>query len=247
MNPFRLLVCLSLLCLPAFADAQEVGDSSFSRLNTFSIVGEYSNDSSHIFLGRAENRKIGDIGVQYQRRLAHRRAFDFSYMAELRPAVVESDPTSDGILVVTLPKPYTINYGRVPVRKCVQNSFAAKGFLPDGQPYSQTINLTCGRRMVVGQAFSPIGFRLNLKPRHRIQPTFSILGGYMFSTEKIPTIADGSYNFTFEVGAGFDFFRSHRRSMRLEYAVQHYSNAGSGVTNTGVDSGLIKLSYAFGR
>ncbi len=69
----------------------------------------------------------------------------------------------------------------------------------------------------------------------------------MFSTEKIPTIADGSYNFTFEVGAGFDFFRSHRRSMRLEYAVQHYSNAGSGVTNTGVDSGLIKLSYAFGR
>jgi len=38
MNPFRLLVCLSLLCLPAFADAQEVGDSSFSRLNTFSVA-----------------------------------------------------------------------------------------------------------------------------------------------------------------------------------------------------------------
>ena len=50
-----------------------------------------------------------------------------------------------------------------------------------------------------------------------------------------------------EFGAGLEYFLSQSRSMRFEYQVQHFSNAYTANTNPGVDSGLFKLSYTFGR
>ena len=57
----------------------------------------------------------------------------------------------------------------------------------------------------------------------------------------------GPLTFTFEFGVGLEFYSSATRSMRLEYQVQHYSNAYTANANPGVDSGFIKLTYAFGR
>ncbi len=193
----------------------------------------------------AENRKIGAIGFQYQRLLVHRRVLDFSYVAELRPAILESDPTSISTLVQTAPAPVTYPPGQpTAVVQCLAGS--SPSFTnSSGQTYH--IVYTCGRRTVVGQGFSPAGLRVNLLPRHRLQPTFSALGGYMFSTQPVPIINAGSYNFTFEFGGGFEFYRTHRQSIRLEYQVQHFSNKNSAIANPGVDSGLVKVTYAFGR
>jgi Lipid A 3-O-deacylase (PagL) len=51
----------------------------------------------------------------------------------------------------------------------------------------------------------------------------------------------------FQVGAGIEYFRTSTQSMRLEYQLQHFSNAYTAPTNYGVDSGLFKFTYTFGR
>ena len=94
------LALSSLLSLALTAVAQEPTDPAYSRLNTFSGFFEYSNDSSHIILGQAENRKIGAIGFQYQRRLVHRRLLDFSFTAEARPGMIESAQLCISLLAI---------------------------------------------------------------------------------------------------------------------------------------------------
>lgn len=236
------MFCLWVCVASVFAQGT---DSSYSRLNTFSGFGEYSNDSSHIILGRSLNRKIGAIGVQYQRRLIHRRMLDFYYTAEFRPVILESDPMGSGTTTITVPLPGVLHSGPNAVIDCHAGSFSVN---EPGESYTSV--LTCGRRLSWAQGLSPVGFRVNGMTRHRLQPTFSALGGYLLSTHELPTDQPGptgSFNFTFEFGAGLEFYRSGTQSMRLEYQVQHYSNAYTALANPGVDSGFIKLTYAFGH
>jgi len=253
MRLARLGLSIVLLFIPLTALSQEVPDALYSRLNTFSSFVEYSNDSSRIILGDARNRKIGALGFQYQRRLVNRGLWNFSYAAEMRPGMLESDPTQTDITVQILPVVSAGVYTRDsthPVLLCRSSN----------TPYSISINystgpvlntgnylIVCGRRTVIEQSFSPAGMRFNLMPRHRLQLTFSSLGGYMFSTQEVPVPTAGSFNYTFEFGAGLEFFRSHNRSVRLEYQMQHYSNKKTANLNPGVDSGFFKLTYAFGR
>ena len=69
----------------------------------------------------------------------------------------------------------------------------------------------------------------------------------MLSAKKIPLDDAGSFNFTFEVGLGLELYQSPSRSIRLEYQIQHFSNAYTAQTNYGVDNGLFKLTYNFGK
>jgi len=241
-----------LLCIPLTAFSQEGSASTYSRLNTFSGFVEYSNDSSHMILGDARNRKIGALGFQYQRRLVNRRRWNLSYTAEMRPGMLESDPTWIYTNVITAPASEAGVYPQAPVAvmRCVASSIAYITTLssPTGPiVYSGDYVYTCSRRSVVEQSFSPAGMRFNLMPRRRLQLTFSSFGGYMFSTQEVPIPDAGSFNYIFEFGGGLEFFRSRNRSVRLEYQVQHYSNKKTAEYNPGVDSGLIKLTYAFGR
>jgi hypothetical protein len=237
-----------LLCLAFPIAAQEPSDATYSRLNTFSGFSEYSNDSSHIILGNAENRKIGAIGFQYQRRLVNRRLWNFSFTAEIRPGMLESDPTLIETVTYKLPPPpITVPYPETPVVVCRGATYTLTGQSPTGQQFSNVVTDTCARRTVIEQGFSPAGVRFNLMPRHRLQLTFSSFAGYMFSTQDVPIPDAGSFNYTFEFGGGLEFFSSRTRSVRLEYQVQHFSNKQTADQNPGVDSGLIKLTYAFGR
>jgi hypothetical protein len=239
-----------LLGFALAASAQQPGETLYSRLNTFTGFFEYSNDSTHIILGNAENRKIGAIGFQYQRRLVYRRLWNFSFTVEMRPGMLESDPVQTVSTYQTLPTIFTFSGGPVPIGRCVAGD----------TPYNQTVTTptgpvtyagrvvgTCGRRTVIEQGLSPAGVRFNLLPRRRLQPTFSSNAGYMFSTQQVPVPNAGTFNYTFEFGAGLEFFRSRTRSMRLEYQVQHFSNKKTADANPGVDSGFVKLTYAVGR
>ncbi len=102
---------------------------------------------------------------------------------------------------------------------------------------------------------SPLGAKLNLLPGRRLQPVFTLLGGSMFSTRPIPISQAGSFNFTLEVGAGIELFHSAidapsrfgQRSLRVEYRYHHLSNGFTAQENPGIDSGLLQVTYAFGR
>jgi opacity protein-like surface antigen len=132
--------------------------------------------------------------------------------------------------------------------QCIAGQRTFSGTDPNtGVFYSETISTACGRQWTYAQGLSPAGTRINLLPRRRLQPTASFLAGYVLSTKKIPIDTAGAFNFTFEFGAGLEYYQSPSRSISLEYQIQHFSNAHTAVSNPGVDNGLFKLTYNFGR
>jgi hypothetical protein len=230
------------------AQAKPDGPDVFGAKNTFGVMAEYSNDSSHIVLGRSENIKLGALGLQYSRRLFRTRYFNFSYAAEFRPVILQSIPTFTETDVQTSPDPIVFVYGPNLVSRCSAETipYSFKTGVP---PVTEagTITITCGRQMNYAQGLSPVGFAVNFRPKHRLQPTFRTLEGYIFSTKPLPVASAGSFNFAFELGVGLEYFVAAKRSVRVEYQLQHYSNGYTADANPGVDSGIFKLTYNFGR
>jgi Lipid A 3-O-deacylase (PagL) len=249
MKPAVVASLAVLLILVSAAKAQTRDSTSFGSKNTYSAFVEYSNDSSHIILGVAPNRRFASVGFQYERRLLSNRAFVWRYAAEFRPLILESDPTATlTISIITPPPAITITEPAAAAPQCVAGQRTISGTDPiTGIHYSENILTTCGRRWTYAQGLSPAGTRINLLPHRRLQPTASFLAGYMLSTKNIPVDSAGAFNFTFEFGAGLEYYQSQSRSIRFEYQIQHLSNAYTAETNPGIDNGLFKMTYNFGR
>jgi hypothetical protein len=237
MKPALVASLAVLLVFLSTANAQTEGATTIGRKNTYSAFVEYANDSSHIVLGRAPNRKFAALGIQYERRLVANRKLTLRYAAEFRPLILERDVTEIETFIETIGGPDTIVNPPVAVTRCT----------PSTEVFSFTIEISCSHRWSYAQGLSPFGTRMNFRPSHRLQPTASLFAGYLLSSKKIPIDTAGSFNFSFEIGAGIEYFLSPSRSMRFEYQLQHFSNAYTASTNPGVDSGLFKLSYTFGK
>jgi hypothetical protein len=240
------LFALILSCCSAFSQIAPA-PAYYSRLNTFGIFGEYSNDSSHIILGASENRKLLNFGGTYTRRVLLNRFVDGQYMLEVRPIMLESDPLAHQTIHVTAPPPpatYTSEYATGAACRPFSGSFTT---VVQGVTFSQTDTITCGRQWTFGEGFSPAGFKWNFRPRHHIQPVISVLTGYMFATKPIPVSDAGSWNFTFEFGGGIEWYRSATHSLRLEYRIHHISNDYTAAANPGIDNGLFQMTYSFGH
>lgn len=242
----KLHLCLALLLSATVLTAQVREAEPYSRRNTFAVFAEYANDSSHIILGVSPNRKIGAFGFRYERRLFRAKSFAFSYAGEFRPVVLESDPVSILTYMQITPTPGTGTGSPSQVLRC-QQGVEPYQFTTDTQVFSGTITTTCGREITFASGLAPVGIRASWRTHERLQPTISSNGGYLLSTRPIPIPNAGSFNFTFEFGAGVEYFYSGQRSVRLEYQIQHLSNHYTAYTNPGVDNGLFKLTYAFGR
>jgi hypothetical protein len=188
--------------------------------------------------------KLGVVGLQYQRRLIANRHLVWSYGMEFRPVIIESNPTATDTDVVTFPGTPSQIFPGTPeaTAKCVP-AFVT---FPSS-PAVETLTQTCSREITYAQGFFPFGMKLNLRTRSRLQPTLSSYEGYILSTRPVPTASAGSFNFNFEIGAGLEYYRSRHSSVRVEYQVQHFSNHGTATQNPGVDNGLVKLTYSFGR
>ena len=243
MKPAAVASLAVLLILVSAANAQVGEATGFGSKNTYSAFLEYANDSSHIVLGSSPNRKFASFGLQYERRLLANHAVVWRYAAEFRPLILESDTTQTLTAVVTTPPP-SITFVNQPtsVLRCTPGQTTFSGLL-----FFETISATCSRRWTYAQGLSPVGTRINLMAHRRLQPTASVLIGYMLATKKIPIDTAGAFNFTFEFGAGVEYYQSQSRSIRLEYQIQHFSNAYTANANPGVDSGLFKLTCNFGR
>lgn len=229
--------------------AVEQASGQYDRRQTFAIFGDYSNDSSHIVLGKAPNRKWGEVGFQYEYRLTDGPRLSWRYTAEFRPLAWESDVTTTTTLYrISPPPPYTVVSPATATLTCQPGSYTSSSTDPStGILYTATYVNTCGRHWTYVTGFSPFGSRINLRPHARLQPTANLLAGLLVSAKQIPLPGAGSFNFTFEVGAGLEYYLRPARSLRLEYQYQHFSNAATATDNPGVDNGLFKLTYAFGR
>lgn len=244
------LIVIALLAGSAAAHSQaSTSGAFFARNNTFSFFSAYSNDSSHILMGGAENRKLMEFGVSYGRKLFVNRIVNWQYNGELLPVALESDPELQTVFNQTYPSARTYDVNDIQTfghcvggeRGTYSDSFY--GVVTSSGSYAST----CTRRWTIGEAISPIGFQWNFLPHRKMQPFFIGHGGYMYSTQPIPIPTAGSFNFTFDLGAGIELFRSKTRSIRAEYRIHHISNHNTAQDNPGIDNGLFQLTCSFGR
>jgi Lipid A 3-O-deacylase (PagL) len=218
---------------------------------SWSLFSEYSPDSSHIFLGIAEQRKFFNIGGGFTQRLLLKRYVGMSYMAEVKPIMLESDPTLKE-LITTLSDPYgTVQFDdkllpALPVIS-VGPSLITRSRTLNGATYIATYELFYSRRWTYAFGLSPIGLRTTLRPYSRIQPDLTLLGGFVVSPRDIPVFDSSAFNFTFSFGAGVELFQRSKHATRLEYRILHMSNKNIGENNPGVDSQMIQASYVWGK
>ena len=241
---------LAPIVLAAGAFAQASPETPYyARVNSFGFFAAYSNDSSRILLGVAQNRKLLDFGASWSRRLFLDRVVNWQYSGEILPVALESDPMAVIVQIQTAPAMVTSTYPYGPIVSCNTQPTPYSYIDPTtGTTYSGTQDFVCkGRRWTVGEAISPVGMQWNFLPRRKTQPFFIGHGGYMYSTQEIPINGAGSFNFTFDLGAGIELYRSKTRSIRAEYRYHHISNHGTAIENPGVDNGLFQVTYAFGR
>jgi opacity protein-like surface antigen len=255
------LAALTTLFIASAAVAQSSPESPyFARKNTFSFFGAYSNDSSHMLLGVAENRKLLDFGAGYSRRLFVDRIVNWQYSFEILPVALDSDPVQRDTSTVTdvfnngMPTFTFTNVSSSPTGLACTSSTTTQTFSLYQIPTQTLVGtetvvsvFSCTRRWVIGEAISPIGFQWNFMPRKKLQPIVVGHGGYMYSTQPIPIDNAGSFNFTFDLGAGFELFQTKGRSIRAEYRYHHISNHSTAEENPGIDNGVFQLTYSFGR
>jgi opacity protein-like surface antigen len=245
---FQPAVLLIFILISANSLAQKVQEiPSFTRLNTFGAFGAYSNDSSHMLLGIAENRKLLSLGISYNRRLWFNRLLNWQYSAELLPVALESDPlqvTTTTFTYTNPPLTFTTTNSTPTTAACHDSS--ASGSIPGGGPTFSYV-ATCQRRWTIGEALSPVGFQWNFFTRHKAQPFFVGHGGYMYTGQTIPITNAGNFNFTFDLGVGIELFRTRTESVRAEYRYHHISNDWTAMQNPGIDNGLVQVTYTFGR
>jgi hypothetical protein len=229
--------------------AQGRDDSPYyARANTLGILGEYSWDSSHMLLGAAENRELLNVGVSYSRKLWINHIVNWQYDGELLPVALESDPTATEIVQYSGPNGMTTSYNLgAALISCTKTTTDYTVITePGGTPLNYSVTDYCsGRQWTIGEAMSPVGFQWNFLPRHKTQGLLEGHGGYMYSTRPIPITSAGSFNFTVDIGGGFETFLSKSRSMRIEYRYHHISNHGTARENPGIDNGLIQVMYCF--
>lgn len=252
---YRLCLIFAALALagwPTFAQAQVSSRGIFSdeihpRRNTLGIIGAYSWNSSHMLLGDAERRKLVNFGVSYSRRLLLTRAVDWQYDGEVLPVTLEGDPLTLYVDNQTSPTVTTTTAIGTPAVLCSPTIFDYKFTDPGDITYAGTETISChGRQWTVGEAMSPVGMRLNLLPHRRLQPFFDGHGGYLYTTRPIPVPFAGSFNFTFDFGAGLEIYHKETQSIRVEYRFHHISNKDTASQNPGIDNGLLQFTYGFG-
>lgn len=252
-NRFRLylLVFLMPVLLAFAAKAQTPPENPYyARVNTFGFFTAYSNDSSHILLGDAESRKLFNVGFSYNRRIFLDRIVNWQYSGEILPVALESDPQSRVVANQTYPTVTTFVYNNQgTVVSCAPITEPYTVYLENGTIYSSgTYTSFCaGHIWNIGEAISPVGMQWNFLPRLKMQPFFTSHGGYMYTTHPIPIDEAGSFNFTFDLGAGIELYRSESRSIRAEYRYHHISNHDTAEENPGIDNGVFQITYSFGR
>lgn len=240
----RLLAAPLLVFLTVLpATAQEL--KAYSRRNAFSIFTEYSNTSSHIILGVSQNRRLVGVGLTYTRRVVHTSYADLNYAVELHPVTLFQQPYATDTLIRfgTIPVVGANSSTGTTISPCRAGTILEPGFPLPGVTYTRT----CETRWSYTGGLSPLGVRINIAPRKRLQPFVVGNAGFLVSTHDIPYANSARFNFTFEFGVGLELFHNHSRSIAAEYRIHHLSNAYRAYNNPGIDNQIVKLTYTFGH
>lgn len=230
------------VCLSAFvvsATGQE--PRGFGGVWSYGVSATYSPDSSHILIGDSEQRQVWTLGANYSHILRDGPRFRFDYEAAVMPVWEERDPTVtgteffvDGQAIIT---------PQAPVR-VVNETSRPVGTLLTGSGITAPIYALFGTENTYAAAVTPLGARVSAMPRWRVQPTFALDLGFVVGSRALPVDESTRFNFTFALGPGIQFYSDAHTSWQVEYVYRHFSNAGLGDQNPGVDQGVVRLTVS---
>jgi len=109
----------------------------------------------------------------------------------------------------------------------------------------QSVALTTERRSVFGAAILPLGERVVVNPRQRLQASLYSSGGFAYFTRRILSEGATRLNINVQFGTEFEFVINDRRSVTFGYTINHLSNGNIHYKNPGLDANLFYLDYAF--
>ncbi|HEX4022962.1 MAG TPA: acyloxyacyl hydrolase [Acidobacteriaceae bacterium] len=214
----------------------------WSRKNSFGLFVEGAPTSSHMLIGTTRQRVLLALGGAYSRRIFVTGPVAFSYNVEFRPVMMESDPVLRS-LNSFLKGPVSFT----PAMPVIN----PHNLIEDPNLVMYTIggynDAVFGRRWTYAGGLSPLGFQFHFLNRHRWQPELIGQAGFMVSPRDLPIFNSSQFNFTFQFGAGLEYYYANQRSLMFEYRYHHFSNDFTGTNNPGTDSGVYKLTYWFGH
>ena len=234
------LACLSLQGIAV--QAQEAG--GFGGVQSFGFSSSFSNDSSHILIGEAEDRRVWTLGAEYTRLLRMGPRFRLDYEGSIDPLYEETDPTDIGTSFVFQGQTFTTP--QAPVR-VVNVAHGPVGSISTGVGASSPIYVLFGKEDTYAASIAPIGARVTAFPRRRIRPIFGLDLGFVVSARDIPVDQSAQFNYMFSFGPGVELFADSKTSWRFEYIYRHVSNAGAGAQNPGVDQGVVRVTLSVHR
>jgi hypothetical protein len=232
-----------MLCTDGVTLAQSQ-PATWTHKYDLGVFGEYSPTSSHMVMGYARKRELAGVGGSLAWRLLDRHSLELASLVEVRPLLMESDPT---LVSITNAQLGTIRF--VPPWVVVNpvNPIVFAVFQTNGDHQEDLFTASYSRRWTYTGGASPVGFKLNGFTHRRIQPEIMGNGGFLISTRDIPVANSSSFNFTFQLGAGLQWYRTATQSIQAEIRFHHLSNGDLGTSNPGVDSALWKVTYVLGR
>ncbi|MGD0832090.1 MAG: acyloxyacyl hydrolase [Terracidiphilus sp.] len=236
----KALFCLFIVCSAVCITASGQESPIFGGRQSLGVTAGYSPTSGHILIGLAERRRTFTAGFEYTRRFWQSRRVRLDYNGEFSPIFRESDPTLVG-------EETNIN-GNILLTPMTPKRVIAV----DNNPLGNECSDTCSPIYPVyghdettfAAAISPIGARVALFQRNKIQPTFEANTGIVISSRDIPVDNSSLFNYQFTFGPGAQIFASRRTAVRLEYIYRHISNADSGAINPGIDQRVFKLTIS---
>ena len=243
MFAMRAIPALILSCSLLPASAQQQTPASRSSV---AIGVEFSNNSNHLLIGEAFNRRLAGMDVTYSLALRRTRLVEWNYDVELRPVAFIQDPVSTTTQTVqfgsqTPDGPFLLQDGPIPSR--CKSSVTT---LSNGQPEVTIVDTrVCGTRWTYAGGLSPLGQRVTFLPRRAIRPYAVVNAGFLASTRDLPSPESSTFNFTFAFGGGLAFPLAGDRAISVDYRIHHLSNRALGVTNPGIDNQVVRLSYHF--
>lgn len=246
---------LMFIMVGPFAVAAQEAPRRYDPVTSYSLFAEYSNDSSHILIGQTGHRKLLGFGGSYNRRLSANGWYSWRYEAEVLPVVFVQNPREyvDETFNITGQPSYTAHSSDFVGKDCAASSGSGPLIAvpitgdPSMQIGTYSYTITCQHPWTYAGGISPLGQKVNFFPRKTLQPYLAANAGFLASTRDIPVDQSELFNFTFEFGGGLEWYAGPRRAWAIDYRYHHLSNGYRGIQNPGIDNGIVRLTYTFGR
>jgi len=106
-----------------------------------------------------------------------------------------------------------------------------------------SVALTTQRRAVFGTGILPVGERMILNPRSKLQISFYSNGGFTYFTRRILSEGATRFNIGLQFGNSYQYPVTKNSSVIVGYAENHLSNSNIHFKNPGLDMNLFYAQY----